>query len=760
MASIFDLSTNPFHLLAVSVRTTREDISEAFEDALVDGQRDENTLNKAQQALLVPRSRIDAEVSWLSGLSPAIAKGFLKKLTAGEFGTLRDAVLSGTKGLDRANLSADLCCRDPKTPFYALHVMLGHLEFGTESLIETLNASRKVSGFNPVDSEMLRTSLANLRRQHAKAAMECIKVHDNPGYFMTMIVNQYQDGDRLAEELSSRDLMLTALAREYDAWSAPDLRRIKDAIDAEISVLRAAPANKGAISNIERLLNEWDAISQPIQLIEQHKGHDEERSYEIYGNIRELLLWLANEKNEYEAALTITTALAKTFPELPTVALQTEGDIQTLKGLAANAEMGKIFAPLDQAVEFFEKDYNRLLRGLAVSGFNAMARGDIAKLYVPFAAAVKASKGTEYSVYPWRVVRNLAYGMYNAISDPHTALTLINALLLHDESAMPAEVEAILKEDQVSFQKEQLAINVKKSTNSGQWRSCIAELEKWIALEDDPDRRSQLHQMRQGAIARRDQGSRRAIGWGVAAAVIGGFILLNAMTDNKRSTYTPPSQNYDQSNTYSPAPTYSPSATTPDYSTTQTPTYTPPSPPTENYDQAKPPVGTGQKFSIENIRYCLYQKEMMIYLRPRLTTDPIIDHFNSMVDDYNSRCSNFQYYKDELSTVQAEVVTRSNEIHVEADAIYQNWEADRSATPAPQSTNVPVTGSVTKYDITTYDGAQVVQHKLQVLGYYSGIADGSWGPASKAALRAWKRANNMPDNDSWDDLTEQMLMGN
>jgi peptidoglycan hydrolase-like protein with peptidoglycan-binding domain len=53
--------------------------------------------------------------------------------------------------------------------------------------------------------------------------------------------------------------------------------------------------------------------------------------------------------------------------------------------------------------------------------------------------------------------------------------------------------------------------------------------------------------------------------------------------------------------------------------------------------------------------------------------------------------------------------------------------------------------------------AQRIQRRLAALGYYGGTGDGVWGTIARRALRAFKAANDLADDEEWDALTEQVL---
>jgi hypothetical protein len=68
--SLFDLRSSPFFLLEVSPRDNRSAIAAAAEDAVADGKLEETAAIRAQQVLMSPRLRLDAELAWLPGVAP------------------------------------------------------------------------------------------------------------------------------------------------------------------------------------------------------------------------------------------------------------------------------------------------------------------------------------------------------------------------------------------------------------------------------------------------------------------------------------------------------------------------------------------------------------------------------------------------------------------------------------------------------------------------------------------------------------------
>jgi hypothetical protein len=92
-------------------------------------------------------------------------------------------------------------------------------------------------------------------------------------------------------------------------------------------------------------------------------------------------------------------------------------------------------------------------------------------------------------------------------------------------------------------------------------------------------------------------------------------------------------------------------------------------------------------------------------------------------------------------------------------------EAKSPPLPPPQeiptlpgrNTDAPVASEVVKLDLSRGEDVIRVQQRLIELGYLAGIADGKWGPRSKAALSEFKTRENLPITDFWDDATQSAL---
>ena len=142
----------------------------------------------------------------------------------------------------------------------------------------------------------------------------------------------------------------------------------------------------------------------------------------------------------------------------------------------------------------------------------------------------------------------------------------------------------------------------------------------------------------------------KKVKWGIyasIAAVIGFSVIVDEMDrPSNRSAYQPSV----------------PSAATPT-----------PKPATSVAVETRPPVGQGLTLSRSQIRYCVFQGKRLETIRTLTTTNYQIDRFNGLINDLNSRCSNYRYRSGVLSSVQREA--RENAVDLRADArrIVSSW---------------------------------------------------------------------------------------
>jgi hypothetical protein len=91
--------------------------------------------------------------------------------------------------------------------------------------------------------------------------------------------------------------------------------------------------------------------------------------------------------------------------------------------------------------------------------------------------------------------------------------------------------------------------------------------------------------------------------------------------------------------------------------------------PTLGDEEIAPAVGTQQRLSLANLRYCRFQEERLRLVKPKAKTPGQIRAFNLLVVDYNSRCSDILFRHDDDAIVRIDIARNQQQLAAEAEQI-------------------------------------------------------------------------------------------
>ncbi|KRQ94722.1 hypothetical protein CQ12_04110 [Bradyrhizobium jicamae] len=101
-----------------------------------------------------------------------------------------------------------------------------------------------------------------------------------------------------------------------------------------------------------------------------------------------------------------------------------------------------------------------------------------------------------------------------------------------------------------------------------------------------------------------------------------------------------------------------------------------------------PPVGKGQRFAREYVRYCRFQEERLRVVKQQVRGPEDIRAYNALASDYNSRCSDFFYQDEDLRAVKEEVTAKQKILEADAERILSTWpwrtNVGRAPTASPR----------------------------------------------------------------------------
>lgn len=439
----FSLENNPFRVLKANYRSSAAEISDLVEDAELDGLHHEDELQKARQALVTPKSRLLFELSWLPELSQ-LQKTKLEELLRQADPAVILTQIDHFPDLARANIAAHLCSKGIASIEVVHSLAQSWDELDEAHLLKFLNEERRSSGFPAVEANQLRDGLRDIRQRHATAAANWIWSLPLPGKGMNDIVEQELERNPEAS-------FLRHLVEMYDKESEPHLAVIKESVLTATAAAKKVSADLPQhIKEIEKLLDAWDSINQPVQIYSQFRGQEEGRSKQLYEIVRKLCLELANDHGRYEEALRLSSALLTTFPELKSVAESLKEDITALESLSHQKKISDKLDPLVEACERAKKNASSFGHALRSDGFSESGGRIVSDVVKSFNAARRSlpEPGVAYLV-----VRDLALSLNNENNDAQSAFILVNGLIELGGGKVPSQVLEKLREERAILHK-------------------------------------------------------------------------------------------------------------------------------------------------------------------------------------------------------------------------------------------------------------------------------------------------------------------
>jgi hypothetical protein len=818
----FDLHRNPFHLLEASPSDSLDILQEKHDDAILDGDHDEASLADALRRLTSPKTRIEAELSWILDQSAAQTRellALLRKLpkSAGERDDW-DSKLSGFSALSKANLLADIASR--------IGVGEGPLSLLCDAWdqisVDAVEASladlrRKAAQAGP-DRDMLATALEDLRRVHATAALAGMASIGGERRLMTALAERAVKRNQCGKFLSQ-------LAERYDTASEPALAAISTRLETLDDEARATPGAADAVAQkIQSLLVDWDEINQPIQLLEQLRGHEEGRSRKLAQDLRALAIWLANTQDRHQVALTITEALLKTFPELDETAAQLAEDAAALRRLIEESAKLKPLRELEQLCDAAKRDPTSFMQVVREKGFTARCPGPVGEMARALQVAIYNTRGLEIEQAPWGMVFDLARYLIQQRSAGDVGHMMLS-FMLGPTCSPSGTVKAVLRAEL-----EQAAAVARKYRQSLTPRPPSKPSAPATPRNPVPE----------APMARVDRPRHGAkVFWIIVALIVGLIIVMSNQKPKPAQWRT--GANTVPSSTRAPVPVRSVNPVAP-----------PPSPLAETI----PSSGANQTLSIEEIRWCVFEGERIEGARPLINSDAKyeVNRFNSKVEFWNYRCSAYYYRGSQKQAVDNQKTAEFARLREEGRTQVRGWrlaapaptvparvpagmdtygvapaapvapavpsqaqldraldcarrdarinflgrlalsteertwqagmravyvrecvvnpipqsvlsaarvaaEAERDAIQTDALNLLSLRQSYARLDLRDVAAARRVQTQLRALGLYSGPIDGAFGRGSVAALRAFKRTRpELANDDVWDADTASALL--
>ncbi len=649
--SVFDLADNPFTVLGVTPRTTKPEIHEAIEDAMLDadGVEAERNLEIARQALIAPNERLRAELGYLLEMRPTEARKALNAILEQDWLEVANA----TEGVARTNAltQAIRSARAPADGFRAFTRMFEAWEQTDEREVKSrINEARAIAGVAEASPSDIRQGLAALREYQAKRSMQQLTANKQlPRLLSDFLVEALIPAAKIADKFPAA--VLTAYHREM-------VGALTSAADKAISGLRAyvSGTSAGAFDDFERELRAWDTLAQPLQLASEAKGADDAHSKDLYEQIRQSALELANEEDRHHDALKVTDLTAEVFAELPWAAEAIQKDATVLNGIIADQSRNRFLHPLAAALHEASENLFWTSQHLSKHGFREDSPDPVGAIWRSYAQILDVDVDLEMRDLGARMVRGLSIELVNERSDALQA-KMLNAQLLADRDWFSPEVQGLITGDE-----KQLIINLsyqhlQNATSRADWNNAKQICSELIEISP-PSELPELRKMERTIEGKLRSRTANRLVWGGIAAVFLGAIVF----DDGQSS----SDDYEATEAMAdtveiPA---NEALTEPYDETMGNMADT-----LENDAEILPPAGTFGTLSLPQLRYCLRQSERLDLARNMTANNAQESQFNSAIRDYNSRCGSFEYDETDMAMARSEIAAMRPQLLTDAQTI-------------------------------------------------------------------------------------------
>ena len=308
------LKDNPFYILDVPLSANRRRIAEATEE--MGFMLGTDVCSEAQSILTNPTKRLQAELDWFPETdSEAIS-------------TIRDSIsndqpINGYMFLGCSKLNALI--HNFGITSYSTIYELGfdlvaidkqYTATVVSSLTSSINTERDKAGFATVTENDVQDNLRKKIEDFRKLVNEKTKGYDEKEYvsFVTIIAEQYivdkryETGEILFDVVNQYEIRMQSALDERTSQIKRYIETIKTEQNEEII--------KKSIPKLIDKVKEWDKYAQPLQLRSQATGMPHNTSQDLATDIRNLCLYLNNEKKLTSEAKLLASEMRSVFLEL------------------------------------------------------------------------------------------------------------------------------------------------------------------------------------------------------------------------------------------------------------------------------------------------------------------------------------------------------------------------------------------------------------------------------------------------------------
>lgn len=463
------LENNPFFVLEVAPTDKRATIiSKAEEKAfLLEG----NSCDEAQASLLNPSKRLSAEMDWFCGCDETTTSNISKSIK-----NKTPISTDGLTGLAKLNATLFNFALSSYEDYFEIGYAILDIDEQYDAitsfeLTETLNECHNQAGILVVSEDEIERELGKKREQIRKFISAKTEILSEEDYieFITMLAEKC-----IADEDYEDGVVIADVVDQYELNMQSDIETATEEISVQIGRIKRisnAEGIKTNISTLVRRLKKWDKLVQPLQLKSMASGAAHQVSENVGYDVRELCLWLHNEQEMTEVALSLVDAMKEIFAEVGNLSDAFTNDYNSLNRILNDDEESKEIIEGIKAVESVIEKWkgpNERPNSIALAT-NAITDENVNDLIADVKALnkkIKAINADEETITQLRtalciIAREGAIYAHN--ERQKTALALSISKMLLAEFGDLAELRGKLSEDVSSLNRQLIALSASRS---------------------------------------------------------------------------------------------------------------------------------------------------------------------------------------------------------------------------------------------------------------------------------------------------------
>ena len=422
------IKNNPFFILGVECTSNRRAIISAAEE--MGFSLDASVCTEAQNALLNPAKRLLAELDWFVDASPDQIRYIREKIS-------NDLSISanGLKPLSKLNATLYNFEKSRASDSFELGFSLLEIDelyskISPEVLANSINERRLSAGFVVANEQDVIAGLNKKRENIRRIITEKLDALSDDDYIdlVTKLAEK-----NIANTSYSDGAVISDVIDQYEIRMQSQLESMSADIENQIDGIKSSEASSAINARIERLvktIKAWDRIAQPLQLKSQASGIPHDNSQQVGRDVRELAVYLHNEKNESQTALELVQAMRPVFAEMDELTSLFESDSDTLESIIdSNKEAQDVIKEFDSIIDAGKKLVSYANKE-TVDHFIASVRELDSRI-----KALNLDKGTteKLRVNLCMAARGAAIQLHNEKGQTELALSIISALMFEFE---------------------------------------------------------------------------------------------------------------------------------------------------------------------------------------------------------------------------------------------------------------------------------------------------------------------------------------